>query len=100
MAPFQCTWQLSFVRPGLQSNGKASSAGLALDCPAGCSCTLYCAASSAAHSICAGLSRNCRVAALKSLIELFLKSCFEKQPAAGAALEAMALQMSGNRCRY
>lgn len=54
---------------------------------------LYRPANSAAHSVCAGWSGNCGVVALKSLmIELFLKSCFEKQ---SAALEAVALQMSG-----
>lgn len=47
--------------------------------------------------------RGChsRVVALKSLgIELFWKSCFGKQLAAGAAPEAMDVQMSGNRCVY
>lgn len=47
--------------------------------------------------------RDChsRVVALKSLrIELFWKSCFGKQLAAGAAPYALDVQMSGNRCVY
>lgn len=47
--------------------------------------------------------RDChsRVVALKSLrIELFWKSCFGKQLAAGACPEAVDVQMSGNRCVY
>lgn len=45
--------------------------------------------------------RDChsRMVALKSLrIELFWKSCFGKQLAAGAAPEAMDVQVSGNGC--
>lgn len=39
--------------------------------------------------------------ALKSLrMELFWKSYFGKQLAAGAGPEAMDVQMSGNRCVY
>lgn len=42
-----------------------------------------------------------RMVALKSLgIELFWKNCFGKQLAAGAAPEAMDVQISGNRCVY
>lgn len=38
---------------------------------------------------------------MKSLrIELFWKSCFGKQLAAGSAPEAMGVQMSGNRRVY
>lgn len=44
---------------------------------------------------------NSGVVALKSLrIELFWKSCFGKQLAAGSAPEAMGVQMSGNRHVY